>query len=62
MNTASQIKTQHVYPPIPIRSFDWMAYDADWDGDPETAHNYAIGYGATEEAAIEDCRAEMETR
>lgn len=62
MQTAAEIKTVHVYPPIPIRSMDWMAYDARWDGDPESAHHYAIGYGATEEAAIADCRAEMDAR
>ena len=42
------IVTQFIYPPIPIRDFDWMATDGDYDlGDP-------IGYGRTEEEAIAD--------
>ncbi len=42
------IKTSHVYPPIPIRSFDWSAHYGDYDlGD-------LIGWGPTEELAIQD--------
>jgi hypothetical protein len=57
-----EVVTVHVYPPIPIRSFDWMAYEAAWDGDPETAHGYAIAYGATEAEAVAEVRAIMTFR
>ena len=42
------IVTEYVYPPIPMRDFDWRAYDQD---NPE----YSIyGWGKTEEEAIND--------
>lgn len=42
------IVTQHVYPPIPAREWDWMAhYDGDEEGGPR-------GFGYTKEAAIAD--------
>jgi hypothetical protein len=45
------IKTEHVYPPIPVRSFDWCAwYD---DMDEETRGN---GWGKTEAEAIADLK------
>jgi len=44
------IKTVHVYPPIPIRNFDWAAYDDDTYDGP----GCRVGYGPTEEAAIAD--------
>ena len=48
--TDPKIVTTHVYPPIPIRSFDWSAVlDGYEPGCP-------IGWGATEEAAIADLR------
>ena len=43
--------TKFIYPPIPIRSFDWTAY---LDGDEESG---PYGYGATEAAAILDLEA-----
>ena len=43
-----KIITNHDFPPIPIRSFDWSAYRENYDeGD-------LIGQGATEQEAIED--------
>jgi hypothetical protein len=43
-----RIITEHVYPPIPIREFDWCATFADYEpGAPQ-------GYGATKQAAIDD--------
>lgn len=43
-----KIVTEYVYPPIPVRSYDWRATFADYDiGDP-------IGTGATEAEAIAD--------
>jgi hypothetical protein len=47
---AVKIVTQHICPPIPSFKFDWRAT---WDGydlgDP-------VGYGATEQEAIDDLR------
>lgn len=40
--------TRFVYPPIPIRQFDWCCYI---DGEEE-AGNY--GWGRTEEEAVKD--------
>ena len=42
---AETIFTQFIYPPIPIRNYDWCAYR-----DPEKF----TGYGKTELEAIED--------
>jgi len=42
----SSIKTQYIYPPIPIRNYDWEAVREDYDeGD-------LIGYGKTKQEAI----------
>lgn len=41
-----KIVTEYVYPPIPIRSFDWCAHYDDPEG--------PCGYGATETEAIAD--------
>lgn len=40
-----RVRTDHIYPPIPCRQFDWVAYV-----DPESH----TGHGPTEQAAIED--------
>lgn len=42
----AQIFTRHIFPPIPDRSNDWVAY-YDPEGGPR-------GYGATEQDAITD--------
>jgi hypothetical protein len=42
------IKTEFVYPPIPIRTYDWCAYDDDTYDGP----GCRIGWGATEQEAI----------
>lgn len=47
---AKKIKTTHIYPPIPDRSYDWCAY---YDGDEELGE---YGYGPTESAAIDDLK------
>jgi hypothetical protein len=44
------IKTEHVYPPIPVRHFDWRAW---FDEMGEDAGN---GWGKTEIEAIADLR------
>lgn len=47
----SKIITRFDYPPIPIRKYDWSAIREDYDeGD-------LIGYGETEQEAIEDLKA-----
>jgi len=46
-----RIKTHYDPPPIPPRDYDWCAYDDDtYDGTP----GQPIGWGATEQAAIDD--------
>ena len=51
-----KIKTYFVYPPIPIRNFDWQAVDDDtYDGE-----GCPIGYGSTEQEAIEDLLSKIE--
>lgn len=43
-----KITTSHDCPPIPVRDYDWSALREDWDkGD-------FIGYGITEQEAIDD--------
>lgn len=45
---AEKIVTSFVYPPIPIRCFDWCACRDGYEpGEP-------LGYGATEAEAIEE--------
>lgn len=52
-----RIITEHVYPPIPIRTMDWRAvtdnYDADCDQDGYFSRD-PVGYGPTEIEAIAD--------
>lgn len=45
---SNQVKTHFVYPPIPIRDYDWMACFGDYEP------GNLVGYGATEDAAIAD--------
>jgi len=53
-----KIRTEHVYPPIPIRQFDWCAYDEDTYDGPGSL----LGHGPTEEAAIADFKEQWEER
>lgn len=51
-----RIITEHVYPPIPWRQFDWCAYRDGYeppDVNGEGGGGY-VGWGPTEEAAIAD--------
>jgi hypothetical protein len=41
-----KIKTDFIYPPIPVRCYDWRAVFDDCDE--------IIGYGSTKEEAIQD--------
>ena len=44
------VRTHNVFPPIPVRSFDWSAVDDNsYDGE-----GCPIGYGPTEQAAISE--------
>lgn len=52
-----KIKTHFEYPPIPVRDHDWCAVTDNYDGEGSP-----IGWGRTEEAAIEDLIAEIEDR
>ena len=52
-----QIRTEYIYPPIPIRSFDWCAYDDDLGADCSP-----VGYGATEQEAIDDLMEQIDGR
>lgn len=47
MNDGSKVVTSNIFPPIPLRKFDWCAYfDGEEDG--------LVGYGPTEVDAIDD--------
>lgn len=47
-----KIITDFVYPPIPMRQFDWQAY---YDGDePDDEGHMQTGSGATEIEAMEN--------
>ncbi len=49
------IVTHYAPPPIPVRHFDWSATDRNtYDGAPDSANRYQIGWGETEQAAIAD--------
>lgn len=55
LKTERKIRTTYVYPPIPVRDFDWSAIDdSTYDGEGSP-----IGYGPTEEAAIADLLAQL---
>lgn len=55
------IETEHVYPPIPERCFDWSAIvPGEYDGAPDS--NCLIGRGPTEQAAIDDLLEQIEER
>ena len=53
-----RILTNHDYPPIPIRTMDWSAWDDDtYDADCNQDGYFStspMGHGATEQQAIED--------
>lgn len=51
----NNIKTNYVYPPIPIRNYDWEAFRDDYD------EGSIIGHGRTEKEAIDDLFDQEET-
>lgn len=49
-----KIITTYVYPPIPVRQFDWQAVTDDYEeGAP-------MGNGSTEQEAIDDLLSQLE--
>ena len=56
-----KIRTSYIYPPIPDRRFDWSAVDDEtYDGAPDAGRCRVIGYGKTEEEAVEDLMEQMD--
>jgi hypothetical protein len=56
-----KIRTTHVYPPIPMRNFDWLAVDDEtYDGAPDSRSRNQIGYGRTEAEAVADLKEKLE--
>jgi hypothetical protein len=49
-----KIITHHWLKPIPMRDFDWTATYEDYDGAEDSRTRAHIGYGATEQEAIDD--------
>ena len=50
-----KIRTTYAPPPIPHRQFDWSAIDdSTYDGAEDSGTRNQIGYGKTEQEAIDD--------
>jgi hypothetical protein len=54
-----KIITQHIFPPIPSRNFDWSAVTDDYDGAPD-APVQPIGFGPTEQVAIDNLKEQLQ--
>jgi len=52
--TGKRIVTEHLYPPIPVRTMDWCAF---FDGEEELGR---YGYGRTEAEAVADLLDQVE--
>lgn len=53
-----KVNVHFVYPPIPLRQFDWCAtFD---DDEPDDNGNMRAGYGKTESEAIDDLLEDIE--
>jgi hypothetical protein len=51
----AKIRTDYWPKPIPTDQYDWSAVDDDtYDGAPDSGNRNQIGYGATEQEAIDD--------
>ena len=50
-----RIRTESVFPPIPLRTMDWIAVD-----DDTYDYDSPVGRGATEAEAIADLMEQME--
>lgn len=58
IRTAIDVRTSHVYPPIPIRDYDWSAVDDKTFDGPGSSQ----GWGRTEAAAIADLIEQIQDR
>jgi hypothetical protein len=54
------LRLEHVYPPIPNRSFDWAAYDDNYCGCGECRS--IVGRGATKSEAVADYQEQFSER
>ena len=55
MSTRKDIVTVYWAKPIPVRHFDWECMSVDYDGgDPPGSLYRLVGYGTTEEEAIQE--------
>lgn len=56
-----KIATRYQPPPIPQRDFDWYALDSDtYDGAPDAGAASTMGWGRTEQEAIDDLLEQFE--
>lgn len=56
-----KIRTTYAPPPIPLRQFDWSAVDDDtYDGAEDSGTRNQVGYGRTEQEAIDDLMSILE--
>lgn len=53
LQTFPKIHVEHVYPPIPVRQFDWSAVTENYDGAPDAGPQFH-GTGATRGEAIQN--------
>lgn len=56
---STKIRTDYVYPPIPVRDMDWQAVRDD-DEPNDDGHMRHVGHGRTEQAAIDDLLQSLE--
>lgn len=50
-----KVRTEYVFPPIPIREYDWSAVD-----DNTYEPGCPIGWGSTEQAAVDDLVSQLQ--
>jgi len=55
MTAPDPIVTEYVYPPIPLRQFDWCAHRASYEPpDSDGVGGGILGWGRTEAEAVTD--------
>lgn len=59
-STGAKIVTNFVFPPIPIRQFDWLAVFDNYDGAEDS--RCPVGFGRTEAEAVADLLENAEDR
>jgi len=60
MQMGRKINTDYWAKPIPLRDFDWTATFDDYDYAPDETYHHPIGYGRTEQDAINDLLSQVE--